>query len=74
MHQFALIYFLFSVENYNEKEINNFKNKKENSYRAVGMSIILNYLIRIVFDKLGMSKDFFFVNLFDMGKGKNFFR
>jgi hypothetical protein len=61
MHQFALIYFLFSVENYNEKEINNFKNKNENSYCLVGVSIILNYLIRIVFDKLGTSKDFFFL-------------
>jgi hypothetical protein len=39
--------------------------------RGVNDTILLIYLIRTVFDKMSMGK-FFFVNLFDMGKDKNF--
>jgi hypothetical protein len=39
-------------------------------FRGVNDTLLLIYPIRTVFDKMGMSKSFFSVNLFDISKGK----
>jgi hypothetical protein len=41
--------------------------------KGVNDTILLIYSIRIVSDKMNIC-NYFFVNLFDMDKGKNFFR